>query len=474
MLHVRSGLGALFGLLLLAGCNTFSADGGLAPVVALTRQELGKEIAAIRTEAAAAEARAEVARLLKRPLTADSAVKIALINNRGLQAAYNELAIAEAAMVGASLPPNPTITLARLAGSGEVEIERRIIADILALATLPVRADIAADRFRQAQWRAAAETLRVAADARRAFYRAVAARRLANFLAEAQDSARLASELGRRLGQTGAISKLDQAREQVLYADITTQVAVARQRAESERERLIRMLGLWGADTDFRLAAALPPLPRRVQSLPAIEAEAVRRRLDLQIARLEVEALAKSQGLTRATRFINLLEVSGQWKRTRLEDGDKIRQRGIEVELQVPLFDFGEVRARTAEHTYLEAVNRLIEKAVHVRSEARDAYRAYRAAYDIAQHYQREVLPLRQIISEEMMLRYGAMQIDVFALLTEARQRLAANVAAIEAHRDFWLAHTDLFVAVVAGSPAGDAAPSGKPLMATTPESPGH
>ena len=67
------------------------------------------------------------------------------------------------------------------------------------------------------------------------------------------------------------------------------------------------------------------------------------------------------------------------------------------------------------------------------RSEARDAYRGYRSTYDIAGHYQREVLPLRKIISDEMLLRYNAMQIDVFALLTEARQRIAASTAAIDA-----------------------------------------
>ena len=79
----------------------------------------------------------------------------------------------------------------------------------------------------------------------------------------------------------------------------------------------------------------------------------------------------------------------------------------------MPLFDFGEVRVREAEQTYRQAVNRLAAKAVNVRSEARDAYRAYRAAYDIAPHYQREVLPLRKIISDETLLRYNAMQIDV-------------------------------------------------------------
>lgn len=56
-------------------------------------------------------ARSVVARLLKRPLTAEVAVHIALHNNRGLQAAYNELGIAEAVMVQQSLPPKPSFSL---------------------------------------------------------------------------------------------------------------------------------------------------------------------------------------------------------------------------------------------------------------------------------------------------------------------------------------------------------------------------
>ena len=155
---LRSGM-ALGVSLMLADCATFSPDGGIGPVATYASQELGKDVAAIRNKDDADAARAVVERLLKRPLTADAAVQIALLNNRRLQAAYNELGIAEAAMVGASLPPNPTVSLSRIAGSGELEIERRIIADILALATLPARADIAADRFRQAQLRAIAETV---------------------------------------------------------------------------------------------------------------------------------------------------------------------------------------------------------------------------------------------------------------------------------------------------------------------------
>ena len=184
---------------------------------------------------------------------------------------------------------------------------------------------------------------------------------------------------------------------------------------------------------------------------------------------------AKSYGLTQARGFINLLGVAGIGKTSiERETGERIRSRGFEVEFQVPLFDCGEVRGRQAEATYMQAVNRLLELAVNARSHARDAYRGYRSAYDIASHYQREVLPLRKIISDETLLRYNAMQIDVFSLLTEARQRVAATMAAIEAKRDFWLATTDLQAVVVGGGISGGGTGGGKPLADSSGQPGGH
>jgi outer membrane protein TolC len=113
-------------------------------------------------------------------------------------------------------------------------------------------------------------------------------------------------------------------------------------------------------------------------------------------------------------------------------------------------------------------VNRLTEMAVNARSQARDAYQAYRATYDVAVSYRDRIVPLRQVITDETMLRYGAMQIDVFALLTEARQRVAVNIAAIGAQRDFWLASAGLIAAISGDGTAGDdAAPHLVPPLAT-------
>ena len=447
---------ALGGMMVLAGCASFSSDAGMNAVNGIVAPALRTDAIKISTDEGAAGATAQTRQLLKSTLSAEAVVHVALLNNKGLQGAYNELGIAEAVMVKASLPPNPTFSLSRISTPVELDIERRIVADILALATLPARAEIAADRFREAQLRAAEETLRIGTETRRSYYRAVAVLQLAAALAQATSAAEAAAKLAKQLGETGAMNKLDRAREDAFYADLVTQLATARQRAASERERLVRAMGLWGDDLDFKLPQVLSALPRRPRTLISVETEAVRRRVDLQVARIEVDALARSYGLTNATRFINLLEVSGVSRRQHETSGASGTGGGIEVDFQIPIFDFGEVRFRQAGETYMKAVNRLTEKAINVRSEAREAYRAYRSSYDIADHYRKEVLPLRKIISDETMLRYGAMQIDVFSLLTEARQRIAANIAAIEAQRDFWLASTDLEAAVVGGGVASD------------------
>ncbi|MBR2119609.1 MAG: TolC family protein [Afipia sp.] len=458
----KAGLTALVSAFALSGCATFSPDGGMSVVADVAGQTIKKDVVAIRSTEDATQAKDAVRDLLRRGLTVDTAVQIALLNNRGLQAAYNDLAIAEADLVQDSLPPNPTFSISRIAGNGALEIERRVVGDILALATLPFRSEIARQRFQQAQLRAVLETLRLAADVRRSYYRTVAANELVGLLTDAKSTAESTAKLAQKLGETGSLNKLDQAREQVFYAETTADLAATRQEATSSRERLARLMGLWGSDLSFRLPDTLPTLPRRPSALPSIEVDAVSHRIDLQIARIELDTLAKSLNLTEATRFVTLLDIAGIDRKTRDPDGAPFRERGFDIQFQIPIFDGGEVRVRRAAATYNEAFNRLTEKAVNVRSEARDAYRVYRSTYDIAGQWQREVLPLRKIITEEMQLRFSSMQVDVFALLVETRQRIAALRAAIDAKRNFWLAQSDLTTAINGGG-SGDTQKESRP-----------
>jgi len=441
---------------LATGCTSFWPDAGMNAVNGIVAPALRQEALKVGNDDDAAEANARVQQLLRSPLTAETAVRIALLNNKGLQAAYNELGIAEAASVEANLPPNPRFSVSGISTPVELDIEARIVAEILALATLPARAKIAADRFRQAQLRAAEETLRVATEARRSYYQAVAALQIADALSRAESAAQTSAKLAKELGETGAMNKLDVAREDAFHADVVTQLATGRQRIAGTREHLIRVLGLLDNASGLKLPHTLPSLPKAPPALIAAETEALRRRVDLQITRIEVEALAKSYGLTKATRFVNLLNVSGVSRSQRESGGADGTGGGAEVEFQVPIFDFGEARLRQAQEAYTEALNRLTEKAVIVRSQAREAYQKYRSSYDIANHYRNEVLPLRHTISDETMLRYGAMQIDVFSLLAEARERITANIASIEAQKDFWLASANLDAALIGGNVESD------------------
>lgn len=435
--------------LTLGGCAHFSKDGGMSLVADQTGSVLGAPAVKISNEADAAAAQSRVKSLLANPLTTDAAVNVALLNNRALQAAYNDLGVSEADMIEASLPPAPSFSFTHLTGA-ELEIERQITQNILALLTLPRRREIAQDRFKVAQAQAIEATLATAAEARRAYYRAVAAAETVKFLEQSRTSADAVSELAKKLGETGAMPKLDQAREHAFYAEVSGQLAVARLKQRGEREKLNRVLGLWGAELAYRLPVKLRALPAMPRTTADVETEAVTSRIDLQTSRMELAALAKEYGLAHATRFIDVLEASGV-SRNEIKSGERTPRNGYQLNFEIPIYDFGEVKTKRAEQTYLRAVNMLVDKAVNVRADARQAYQAYRGAYDIARYYDKTILPLRETISEQTLLNYNGMLSDLFGLLTDARDRINANVQAIDAKRDFWLADVDLHAAIIGG-----------------------
>lgn len=454
--------------LLLAGCASFSPDGGAGRVSELTKERTGQNVTIQRSTSDVDSASARVAELLKQPLTADSAVEIALLNNRGLQASFSELGITEAERVRAGRLANPTFSFGRLSGHGVTEIDRSVMFNFLGLLTLPVASQVAQRQLEQAQYQAAFDAVGVAAEARKAFFGAVAAQDLVGYYEQVKDAADASNDLARRMLLAGNFSKLAQMREQAFYADATANLARARHQAVAEREKLVRVLGLSGEQLAFKLPEHLPELPKEPVEPKNAEQTAIDKRLDVLMAKRSTEATAKSLGLTRSTRFINVLEV-GYANKSQTGEG---RQNGYEVELELPLFDFGATRTARAEATYMQSVHRTAEVAVNARSEVRESYSAYRTAFDLARHYRDEMVPLRKRISEENLLRYNGMLSSVFELLADARDQVTTVTAAIEAQRDYWIAETNLQTALTGRSPSGG--PALGATKAATAEPAGH
>jgi outer membrane protein TolC len=428
---------------LLAGCASFSQDGGIDDVAKMTQERIAQPAPLKRGQ----DTKTEVASLLSKPLGPDAAVRIALLNNQGLQAALAELAIAEADFVQASRLPNPGLSFGRVRGGGETEIDRGLSFDLAALLTMPARTGIERRRFEQAKLQAAMQAVTLAADARKAYYFAVAAAQTAAFTDKVRASAEAAAELAARMRAAGNWSALDAARERAFYQDAVTQQAQAHLQATTTREELVRLLGLWGPSLEFTLPDRLPDLPAQARTMTNAEADALAQRLDVLIARQDAEATAKALGLTKATGFINVFDAGYANKSTT----GAARQDGYEVSLELPLFDWGGARVSRAQASYMQAVHRTGDVAVKARSEVRQAYATYRTAYDIARHYRDEVVPLRKQIADEVLLRYNGMLASTFELLAESRQQLAAVNAAIAAQRDFWIADTNLQSAMNVG-----------------------
>ncbi|MDP3585125.1 MAG: TolC family protein [Thiobacillus sp.] len=438
---------AVLSATLLGGCASFSEDGGLDAIQSATRTHLQQDVVWTRDEASRSASQARVDALLAQPLSADDAVQIALLNNPGLQAAFNTLGIAEADWVAAQRLPNPGFSIGRSTRGSEVEWERSLHFNLAALLTMPMRADIEQRLFEQTRRALVLDVLRLAAETRKAWVVAVAAGQTAEYQNQAMEAAEAGAELARRMAQVGNWSKLKQVREQSFYADAALAVARAGQAKLAARERLVRLMGLPNAGK-LQLPDRLPDLPAAVPALPDVEQQAMDSRIDLQMTKLQTETLAKNLGLTRSTRFINVLEL-GISNNSSNEDPT---QRGYEISFELPLFDFGQSRVVAAESRYRQALELAREAAVNARSEVREAYTLQQSQYAIARHLRDEVVPLKQRISEENVLRYNGMLIGVFELLADARSQIASVNAAIEAQRDFWLADADLAMALV-GTP---------------------
>ena len=440
-----------------AGCAQLQPDAGLGRVQQETQTRLPAAalpaLAWDRGPATAEQRRAQVQALLDEPLTADTAVRIALLNNGELQARFAELGLADADRVIASRLPNPALILARQVQGASVEINRSFLFDLLSLFTLPARRDIATRRYQESQLATAAAVMALATETRKAWYDAVAAAQTSRYLGQVKEAADAAAELARNMANVGNMSRRDALQEQAFYAEAAAQREEAQAAETAARERLIRLMGLWGQQTAFQLPERLPDLPRHPELRSEVEAIAMRDRLDVLMAKREIEGLAKSLGLTRTTRYINVLDV-GYLNNS---FNDQPHQTGTEVGLLLPLFDWGEARNARAEALYLQALARTRDLAVRARSQAREAYVRYRTAYDLAEAYRKVIVPLRKQIGEENLLRYNGMLISVFELLSDSRAQILSANAAIRAQRDYWKADADLQNALAGASPRFDA-----------------
>ena len=457
----RSALAAA--IVLLAGCASVNIDDTLAETNNANSTFTGGKLELSRTDTQR-QARSKLSgELLAKPLGMDDAVQLALANSPAVQTllAQSWANMAQANQNGRIA--NPLFTFERITFGSELEIGRLLSFGLLDLLTLPRRMSIAQGQVAQARVQLTSSVIDQVTQVRQAWVRAVAAQQLLQYANQVNASAQASAELARRMQQVGNFSKLQRARQQAFYADSVAQLASSQHAATAAREELTRLLGLTDEQAgQLKLPERLPDLPKEAHQSAAVSATATEQRLDVQMARMQLDVAGKSQGLNLIT---SLVDVELGIRRDTVFDnaeGTSTPRKGYELGIRLPIFDWGSARRDAMNAQSLAAANRYEGTVRGASSQLRESYSAYRTAYDVARHYRDEIVPLRKTMAEENVLRYNGMLIGVFELLADNRDQISSVIAAINAYQQFWLADAALSASLT-GKPTSMmmAAPSG-------------
>jgi outer membrane protein, heavy metal efflux system len=389
----------------------------------------------------------EVRRILGKPLTVDATVQIALLNNRSLQATFEEIGLSAADLLEAVTIPNPkldlTVRFPDQPPSGTY-VDYSAAIDFLSILMIPLKKRVAKDQLQSAALRVADETLELISDVKSAFYSLEASQQLLQRFKLIVDANAASLDLAQRQFEAGNISDLALTQQQTTYSHSRLNVATTEAEIRRNREKLNRLLGLWGPDTQWQISSDLPEVPKAEFSTQGLERLAISQRLDLQSDYLQVASQAKNLGLTKSFRLLGALDFGVE--RERETDG-QIRT-GPTFIIELPVFNQGQARIARGEAALRQAWDKFEALAIEVRSRIRELQDEMMSKREIARFYYDELVPDQRRILKESLINYNAMDIGNFELFTAKAEEARTEREYLEAVRDYWIARAELERAV--------------------------
>ncbi len=433
----------LWGTLALAGCAHVDPNPAFRELANTVHLRTGKRVQWNRGSAEDAQAQAAVISLLRRPLTAGSAVQVALLNNHNLQATYEELGIAQADLVEAGLLRNPIFTFERRFPGQALEMD--VLKEFIDILLLPLRKRIAAAQFEAAKLRVGHEILNLAGEVRAAFYEHQGDQQLVELRKTVADATERSAETALKMREAGNLRNLDLATEQASHAQAKIELAKAQSEAVQTREKLNKLMGAFGTQINWTVSARLPELPGGEVSTSQLESRAIQQRLDLAAARQQFIAEARARGIARAEAILQQTEVGGHYEHE-IEGG--VHSIGPSVNVPIPIFNQGQPASARASAKMRQAGQRYLALAADIRSDVRAARDKMLLSRRQVEYFKSTALPTRTRVTEESQLEYNAMQIGPFQLLQAKQEEVKTGAESVEALRDYWVARAELEKAV--------------------------
>ena len=417
-----------------------SPNAGFPDVEKLTLERTGKHVhwnQGTPEDDAAAKA---VAAKLAGDLSVNDAVEIALLNNRGLQATFERLGVAQADLVQAGLLRNPLLDAeARFAGGGS-GFHLGLAEDFLSVFFIPLRKRVAASEFEAAKLMVTGEVLDVAARARKAFYEAQASEQALDLRRTVFETTAASFDLSKRLHDAGNITLLDMSNDQAFYEQSKLDLAEAESEVLVSRERLNVLMGAWGHETEWKLTSKLLELPDKELSTNDVEKQAIASSLDLAAVKQQFTTVAARLGIVRP----GLLFQDASFGPNAEKDLGGGCSVGPEFSIPLPLFDQGQAAIAGVRAMLRRTQEDYAALAIEIRSRARMARNRMLVARNQADHYRRTIIPLRERIVDETQSQYNGMLVSAFQLLAAKERQITAGGRYIESLRDYWTARTEL------------------------------
>jgi cobalt-zinc-cadmium efflux system outer membrane protein len=411
------------------------------------RDRTGKAVRWEEDQAAHEQTRQDVRVLLRKPLTVNTAVQIALLNNRSLQATFEEIGLSAAEVLNAATIPNPKIDLAiRIPDKppSGTYVDYGAVIDFLSIIMIPLKKQVAKVQLEAAALRVADETLALVSQVKSAFYSLQAAQQLLQRFKLIVDASAASLDLAQRQHEAGNITDLALAQQQATYSRSRLDVATTEAEIRRNREKLNRLLGLWGMDTDWQISGELPQVPSSDLPMRGLERLAISQRLDLQADYLQLTSQVKNLGLTKSFRLVGALDFGVNSER----ETDSQTRTGPSFAIELPIFNQGQARIARGEAALRQAQDKFEALAIDVRSKIRELRDELASKRDMARFYQDELLPGQRQILNESLLNYNAMEIGNFELFTTKAEEARTEREYIDAVRDYWITRTELERAV--------------------------
>lgn len=441
----------LMGMGILAGCSSIPKDAGFHDVQKIIEQRIRQRV---HWNQGTSEDRAvsdTIRLMLQQEITLDGAVQIALLNNRSLQAAYEELGIAQADVVQAGLLRNPIFGASfrfpdkPVAGHRSINTEFSVVQDFLDLIVIPLRKKLAGVQFEQAKMRVGNAVLNLVAEVRSAYYTLQTDEQVLEMRQTVAHATEAAVDIATRQHDAGTLKTLDLANQQGFHDQAKLDMARTDIQIIADCERLNRLMGLWGTDTTWNIPHRLPDLPAVEIPLEHLESLAISQRLDLAVACQETQVISHALSLTRKYRYVSVLDIGVD---TEHDVADDVNLTGPNLSLELPIFDRRQASIARLEAQLRQSQQRLDSLAIDIRSEVREVRERLFAARKVVKYYHDVILPLRQRIVDESQLYYNGMLIGVYELLLAKQNQINTGREYIETLRDYWIARSDLERAV--------------------------